>query len=119
MAWLTRRQEVLADNIANANTPHFAPRDLEPLTFGERLQAEASLGPATTSPMHLAAGNDSSRFAEDKPRHGKDTTISGNSVVIEDQLMKVSETQIDYQMVANVYRKHVEMIKAVLGRNGS
>lgn len=117
MAWLNRRQEVLAHNIANANTPHYAARDLKPLSFGQRLEASGSLAPVQTSPLHLTAGDAAQpQFGEAELRHGRDTTLTGNSVVIEDQLMKVSETQIDYQMVANVYRKHVEMLKMALGR---
>jgi flagellar basal-body rod protein FlgB len=37
-------------------------------------------------------------------------------VVVEEQMIKVAETQMDYQLVTNLYRKHVDMIKTAIGR---
>ena len=45
-------------------------------------------------------------------------TPSGNAVVLEEQLMKVAETVMDHQITANLYAKHVNMIRMVLGRTG-
>ena len=38
-------------------------------------------------------------------------------MVLEDQMMKVAETQLDYQIVTSVYKKHLGMLKLALGRN--
>ncbi|MEK9647431.1 MAG: hypothetical protein VW547_17980 [Alphaproteobacteria bacterium] len=36
--WLSKRQIVLSQNLANADTPSYAPRDLKPLGFGDLLR---------------------------------------------------------------------------------
>jgi flagellar basal-body rod protein FlgB len=46
-----------------------------------------------------------------------ETAPSGNAVVLEDQMMRVSETQTDYRMATTLYRKHIAMLKAAIGRN--
>jgi flagellar basal body rod protein FlgB len=40
-------------------------------------------------------------------------------VVIEDELSKVGQTAMDYELTTNLYRRHVAMIKTALDRNGS
>jgi flagellar basal-body rod protein FlgB len=39
--------------------------------------------------------------------------------VLEEQLVKVAETQMDYQTMTNLYRKHMQMFRIALGRGGS
>ena len=53
MSWLAQRQEVLAQNIANANTPDYAPQDLKPMSFGEEMKRLAPVDPERTSPLHM------------------------------------------------------------------
>ena len=52
LAWIARRQAVLAQNIANANTPHFQPHDLKP--FAAALSGMNASAPVRTQPNHLA-----------------------------------------------------------------
>ena len=116
MSWLSQRQEVLAHNIANADTPDFAARDLEPLDFRRALHDAGPATPARTHAAHLGGAAKPQAFRDIVPRGRYETTPSGNGVVLEEQLMQVAETQVDYQLVTNLYRKHVDMIKSALGR---
>lgn len=118
MSWLGQRQDVLAQNIANANTPDYTPQDLKPMGFGETLKRLAPVEPELTSALHLA-GTVTRRpppFRADEQRKRYEVAPDGNSVVIEEQMMKVAETQMDYQLITNLYRKHVDMIKTAIGR---
>ncbi|MBT7747468.1 MAG: flagellar basal-body rod protein FlgB, partial [Alphaproteobacteria bacterium] len=45
-----------------------------------------------------------------------ETSPDGNSVVLEQQLMKVTETKMDYELMTNLYRKHMGMLRTALGR---
>ena len=47
---------------------------------------------------------------------GMETSPTGNSVVLEEQLIKVSETQIQYSMLTNLYRKQADMLRMAIGR---
>jgi len=120
MSWLSQRQKVLAQNIANADTPGFAPRDLKPFAFRQILRGE-SAGPraqvSRTDGAHMSGRNRRADAADEaRARRTYETSLSGNSVVIEEQMMKVAETQAAYQLTTGLYRKHLAMIKSALGR---
>ena len=119
-AWLDKRQAVLAQNIANANTPGYAPRDLVPQDFKKLLSPAApQVALATTNPMHKISSTGRSSAPDEKSKTTFETAIDGNSVVIEEQLFKVSETQTDHRLALNLYAKHVAMLKSVLSRGGA
>jgi flagellar basal-body rod protein FlgB len=120
MAWLAQRQQVLAQNIANADTPGYRPRDLKPLGFKELARSSlASLRPKVTHAAHIAtaSGARETGFPQTVQKESVETTLSGNAVVLEEQLMKASQTAMDYETTTNLYRKHISMIKDALGRN--
>jgi flagellar basal-body rod protein FlgB len=124
MGWLARRQEVLSQNVANADTPNFVPHDLKAQKFRSLLKAAGGgdgVAPVTlarTEPGHIAPRQDPGKFRDAKDREDYETAPSGNAVVLEEQLMKVSETQTDYRMATSLYHKHISMIKDALGRRG-
>jgi flagellar basal-body rod protein FlgB len=118
MSWLTQRENVIAQNIANADTPGFRALDIAPLSFKDTLGAK--LAPTTTSAMHLASSSngkpgEAKVAAEKKPW---EVSPSNNGVVIEEQMMKSSNTATDYQLMLNLYKKNVTMLRTALGRSG-
>jgi len=96
MQWHQERQRLLAENVANADTASFRPRDLTPLDFGQTAAAQAggALTLATTQPGHIAASN-GAQFANRKV--GYDVRPTGNAVNLEDEMMKVAANQMDFQ----------------------
>ncbi len=117
MAFLSARQTVLAENVANANTPGYRAKDVEAPDFAAIAAGETG-GPGltTTNPMHIAtpAGNGAGGFRV-KSMPDAESTPNGNSVVLEDQMMKVSSTQMDYATVTQLYRKALSMIRLAAG----
>lgn len=118
MSWLGQRQDVLSQNIANANTPDYAPQDLKPMGFGETLRRLNPVEPALTSALHMpgTATRRPSPFRAGEQDKSYEVAPDGNAVVLEEQMFKVAETQMDYQLITNLYRKHVDMIKTAIGR---
>ncbi|WP_235830219.1 flagellar basal body rod protein FlgB [Algihabitans albus] len=120
MDWLAQRQKVLSENVANADTPGFAAKDLREGPFERMIRGQlAIVQPRRTDPEHLtpaSTGNGQAR--EHKPRDRYETAPSGNAVVLEEQLVKVQQTQIDYQTMTNLYSKHLRMFSTALGRGG-
>jgi flagellar basal-body rod protein FlgB len=113
--WLSARQSVISENVANADTPGYVPQDLVEKDFSKVLsgmQAASSL--STTEAGHLA-GTASQGNPHAKKVKGYETTPTGNSVVLEEQMSKLAETQIDYSTITNLYRKHLSMIRLALG----
>jgi flagellar basal-body rod protein FlgB len=117
MEWLNQRQKVLAENVANANTPNFRPSDLAPQTFRDLVAGSSGkrVAMAGTSAGHIA-GRPAPAAGLVKGK-ATDVSPSGNAVVIEEELMKVSETQANYALMTNLYRKHIGMLKTALGRH--
>ncbi len=117
-AWLSQRQQVLARNIANADTPGYRPRDLKSFGFGEMVRSQAGrLDMETTSPVHLGGQRQPSReFAERENRRTFETAPAGNAVILEEQMAKVNETSIAHKLTTQLYRKHLGMIRMALGR---
>jgi len=118
MAWLNERQATLAQNVANADSPGFSARDLKPLSFADLVGGGGRrLALATTSPNQLSGINAQGGFRSEKEA-AIETTLSGNSVNLEGEMMKVAGTTADYQLATDLYRKHLGMIKTAIGRSG-
>jgi flagellar basal-body rod protein FlgB len=117
MAWHQQRQQVLADNVANADTPKFKPRDLVPPDIGRSAPAAGLVALVRTDPLHLgAAGAGGGRqFATDR-RGGYEVRPTGNAVNLEDEMIKVAANQMDYQMVTTLYSRGLGLIKTALGK---
>ena len=118
MAWLNRRQEVLSQNIANADTPGYKPLDLAKGSFDRMLKAATrynDLGITKTSSAHLSGLRQNRELRADTARDQFEATPTGNAVVLEDQLMKVNETQSAYRLVTNLYAKNVKLLKIAIG----
>lgn len=115
MSWLNDRQSVLSRNIANSSTPGYVPQDLRANDFAAALSGVTS-GLETTNPMHMQSRS-SSALGGFRSYNTPDATSSpdGNSVVLEQQMMKISETQISYSEAAGLYKKMTAMWRTALG----
>jgi flagellar basal-body rod protein FlgB len=118
MEWLNRRQGVLSENLANSDTPGYTPHDLKDLDFSELLKSSTSASAIHQAQMDAARNGGQKenltnlgRTAEEVEKKGMETTPSGNSVVLEEQLIKVAESQVQYSMLTNLYRKQADMVR--------
>lgn len=121
MSWLDARQELLAQNVANSDVAGFVPQDLKPLDFAELVKNAGALKTplSVTDPNHIALPAQSTSPFEvvDKPE--AEATQSGNGVGVEEEMMKVGETQAQYQAAANLYAKSVQLMRTAIDRQGS
>ncbi|NYD92113.1 flagellar biosynthesis protein FlgB [Sphingomonas melonis] len=121
MKHLAERQRVVAQNIANSETPAFRAQDVEAPDFSSLLthkgvphvarpRVSATTGmvalgvPATTGGQIIADSN----VTETKP--------DGNNVTLEDQLLKMGQIQADFQTMTDLYRKQMGLIQMAIGR---
>jgi flagellar basal-body rod protein FlgB len=90
----SRRNDVLASNIANAATPHFKARDID---FDSEIKRFLPGGPlATTDAQHLpmARGTRPDRLGYREPTM---PSMDGNTVELAVEQMQFSENVIRYQ----------------------
>src|SRR5579872_4145932 len=104
MSWADQRQTVLAENIANANTPGYKPRDLRP--FETALANASTVTLAQTESNHLAG-----TLAPVSPDEVTDRTqahaIDGNAVGLDEQLVKLSSTESTHELVTAIYKTYI------------
>jgi flagellar basal-body rod protein FlgB len=119
MTWLGERQAVLAQNVANADTPGYTASDLKPLSFAELVgRAAGRLPMAMTAPGHVQPASAVGPFALE-PQKGGEHAPNGNGVQLEEQMMKVSDTVTDYALTTSLYRQQIGLLKLVLGRSST
>lgn len=122
MQWSQARQKVLAENVANADMPGFKPKDLQDFATTGAAGAPASASGVQldrTSPLHLAASSGAGEAAATKGATRFETRPSGNSVNLEDEMMKVAENQSQYQLAASLYQKSLAMLRSAAGARGA
>jgi len=114
MAWHQERQRLLSENVANADTPGFQPRDLQPPDFS-RQGPVGGLALSRTAPGHAAGiTTGGSAFRDGRERY--DIRPSGNAVSLEDEMLKVAANQMDYQAATTLYTKSLTLLKTAVGR---
>lgn len=116
------RQRVLAENVSNAETPGYKANELVTPDFF-RMAATAGGGaiapvaPRITVAGHLPGTGISTQSAFKQERvAGYEITPDGNGVVLEEQMMKVTANQLDYQMAASLYQRSLGILKTAVGR---
>lgn len=116
MHWHQERQRLLAENVANADTPKFRPRDLAPPALEQNRPASAQLALARTSSSHLASPAAGSASFQLDRRAAFEVRPAGNAVNLEDEMLKVASNQMDYQAAVALYTRGLGLIKSALGK---
>lgn len=112
LAWVEQRQQLLAQNIANAATPGYVARDLG--DFAASL-ARAEPGLMRTNALHLASSTAPPGTTQPRPH---ERTPDGNAVSVEEQLTRVADTAGAQELTTGLYRKYLGMFRTALGRTG-
>jgi flagellar basal-body rod protein FlgB len=113
MSWLGERTSVLAQNVANADTPGYTAKDVDPPSFAELVSGQDERLPmATTEPGDAGSFKIVSQKTSER-------SLNGNSVQLEDQMMKISDNSSDYALTTSLYRQQLGLIKTALGHGSS
>ncbi len=122
MKWHQARQKVLAENVANADTPNYRAKDLKQPDFRQSLEL-ARANPISTTATHRVHYAEQASAEAKQPFQGAsskgwEVTPAGNAVVLEEEMIKVSENQFDYQLASTIYARSLGLLRTALGRNG-
>ncbi|MEJ0045982.1 MAG: flagellar basal body rod protein FlgB [Rhodospirillales bacterium] len=110
LEWIDQRQRVLAQNIANADTPSYRARDMSPF---EKLLGAAPVAPSVTNSMHLSGrAGEASVITEMRSERAPD----GNAVNIENELTKVAKDETDSALVGNLWKSYMGLYLSALGK---
>lgn len=117
LGYLNERQKVIAQNVANADTARYVAQDLKPFSFDAKVQMQQAQGGssmAATQAGHMAPKNErrgaGAQFKTTKTPDSE-TTLNGNSVVLEEEMIKMSEARMSYDAAITFYQKSLNMLR--------
>ncbi len=112
LAYIGQRQQLLAQNVANADTPKYQARDLP--TFDAVLSG-SQLAQATTNARHLQPPAQSVTALQTQPA---ERAPDGNAVNVENELTKIAEGETNAALVGNLWKSYMGMYLNALGHGG-
>ena len=116
MHWLSARQVAIAQNIANANTPKYQPKDLAPLDFKNLLDPEPQpIRAVATNPMHISPVVEQVHFETTKERRPEESKIDGNAVLLEEQTKKLGDIKELHTLATSLIQANAALIKTAIG----
>jgi flagellar basal-body rod protein FlgB len=103
------RQEAIAANIANADTPGYRRLDLAP-GFAEQLKSLVGTGELSRAGESLQP-----RLTEDV--HARTVRPDGNTVELEHELLAMNRNAVEYQFLTEIVSRNIKQLKmAITGR---
>jgi flagellar basal-body rod protein FlgB len=131
LGYLSDRQRVIAENVANSDTPGYKSRDLKAFSFQAHVQAASGSAPGTSSVAATPAGV----LAVTQPGHmqpkggpmgvkpvkapDSEVTLDGNGVVLEDEMVKLTQARMDYDAAIGFYQKSIGLLKMAIRKPGA
>ena len=126
LGYLGERQKVIAQNVANTDTSGYLAQDLKPFSFQAKVQGTAAAAGVTamaaTSAGHLRPpGERRGLGAQYKSvkTPGSETTLNGNTVVLEEEMIKMGDARTQYDAAIGFYQKSMNLIRMAARRPGS
>jgi flagellar basal-body rod protein FlgB len=113
MRWHQARQGLLAENVANAETPGFRGTDLAAYSFDKAL---STISTQTTAAGHISVTSSGTEAFAARSAASFEVTPEGNGVTLEDEMMKVAQNQLDFQTVTGLYSKSMRILRTALGK---
>ncbi|MEM7566794.1 MAG: flagellar basal body protein [Pseudomonadota bacterium] len=118
MGWHQSRQSLLSENVANADTVGYEARDLAPASFRTLMQNAAQTRSIVPDRTHVAHITTKPLTLSHRPERQDDFEIRprGNAVVLEEEMMKVTGNQMDFEAASLVYKRALGLMKTSIGR---
>jgi len=120
LGYVNQRQKLLAENVANADTPGYAPRDLKPFSFDQALKSSTALGGLQrTNAMHLQGSVAQNSVWQPQVSPDSEARLDGNQVVLEDEMMKMTESRLDFETAVGLYQQSLGLIRLAARKPGA
>jgi flagellar basal-body rod protein FlgB len=117
--FLQARHAVLSQNVANADTPRYRPKDLVEPDFASALQARpTAVAPVQlerSRPDHLAGLPTSPASPRRQRLDGFEIAPAGNAVIVEEQIRLLGSAARGYQLATSIYAKYVGLMRTAIG----
>lgn len=130
MQWLHANQSALSQNIANADTPGYKSQvldkqdfsglvdELSPSAGAKKMRTSAATTMRVSKAGHMGPGGGAADDVAMKDAEDREESPTGNTVVLEEEMLKVADNQMQYGMVVNLYKKNMGLLKLAMGKGG-
>lgn len=108
-----RRQAVVAQNIANADTPNF--QALEMSSFRDLYQDKGPGQMRATRDLHIGATGGQMGRTEISVS-GSEPAPNGNSVSLEDEMLRSVDVSREHSRALAIYKHGLTVLRSTLGR---
>jgi flagellar basal-body rod protein FlgB len=121
LGYLNERQRLISENVANADTPGYAPTDLKPFKVEKTVAGPAApeVGTMRTSAGHIAIETEKKPFWQAQVQPDSEARLDGNQVVLEDQMIKMGEARLSYDAAIALYQKSLNLIRLAARKPGA
>jgi flagellar basal-body rod protein FlgB len=119
LSYLSDRQQVIAQNVANSDTPGYTAMDLKPFTVQGQGGGVQPIAATLTSPMHMSPPSTAGAGSQPVATPDSETTLNGNSVVLEEEMMKMTQARMDYDAAIGFYQQSLTMLQTAAKRPSS
>lgn len=111
------RMGVVAQNVAHADTPGYRAKDVASFDASYHRDG-APLALRATRAGHLTGSDAGDAMALHMRRKSLAGAPNGNSVSLEQEMVKAAQARQDHDMALTIYRNTSSILRASLGRNG-
>ena len=121
LGYLNQRQKLISQNVANADTPGYAPSDLKPFSFAQSLQVQAAGGgveTTLTNPAHIPGKTQPKSAWKSEVTPDSEARLDGNQVVLEDEMIKMGEARLDYDTAVGLYQQSMGLLHMAAQKPG-
>jgi flagellar basal-body rod protein FlgB len=116
LGYINAREKLISENVANADTSGYAPKDLQPFDVAKALEGDGPqtgvVRPEMTEAGHLQPKDLQSQIqwkvVDTEDSQG---TLSGNKVTLEDEMAKMTNARMDYEAAVGFYQKAMSLVQ--------
>jgi flagellar basal-body rod protein FlgB len=116
---MSQRQQVVASNLANIDTPGYRSKDISFHATMQELLSDRSIGMRTSRSGHIRGPNPASVQSPAVEVQGLSFRADGNNVDIDREMLKLSKTAFGYSLITQLVRgKFRTLALSINGGNG-
>ncbi len=112
---LTKKQEVISQNLANIDTPGYQAQAVDfETTLTNALKGKGRLHMIKSDPAHMDTASKQSDVIQINSRKGGTERADGNNVDIDTELVDMTETVVNYQAMVQTIAKKFALLKQII-----
>jgi len=112
---LTKKQEVISQNLANVDTPAYQAQNVDFQTMlNNTINGSGTLRLVKNNSKHLDTASSQKDFVQISSREGGTDRADGNNVDVDVEMVDMTETVVSYQAMVQTLTKKFTLLKQII-----